>query len=839
MARIARAADARIARGVRGVMGIAWSEMWRAWRASVRRPGFLLLASGVLALGIGVMSTVFSMIDGVLLEPLPYPQAQQLAALGPVEQGDVGLVSSQQYQQLADLPGVAKHGLFRVLPTVNVAGSDSPVMVSALEMDRGLLPTLRVRPVLGRNFDLAEDRPHGAPAVLLFHGFWKRHFGGNPSVIGRSMRVEGVAHTIVGVLPAGFDLGRAQIALPSALPSQSHDDSNVFTMVVRRQPGSTLHGLGAQVVTRMRGVRAERGQRETDLRREPFGAQGFGEQQHAGQRAMAVMWLACAALLLLLVVVNLTNLMVLRSMNRDHEASIRGALGASPWRMALPLIAEGLLIGLVALLIGQALAASGLLALRTCMPVDWMAVEWTRPDGLRLGGRAWALAGFISVLSALMAASLGLWRGRAALSMTSLREGGRSGLGRRGAWVGRALVIAQVALASLLLCAAGIFLHTLLDNARTNLGFDPRGVLTFELAPVERTYPDASAVHTLSRRLTERLQRMPGVEQATMTTNLPAGDDRGQFNIGGLHLPGGEEFNEQFRGVGPGYFHLFGIHVLKGRAFADGDVRGGEAVAIVNQRFADVHYGGHALGKTIQQFALKRPRTNVNILSARIVGVVANTYQFGPEDPDSVRPILYLPFAQMPEDDLLVFRGIEPLRFALKVHGRPERYRAAVRRAVAEVAPDQPISRLYSMADIVHDITSDTKFSLLLVGVLGSLALLLASVGMYSVMAMAVTARAREFGVRAAMGASPRGLLLQVVRSGLVQIAWGLIIGLLMGVAGSGLLHAAVAQLGRRMFDPWSMAAVCLVLGAAGVMACLAPARRAGRVQPMLVLRGE
>ncbi|MBD8897563.1 ABC transporter permease [Rhodanobacter sp. DHG33] len=817
-------------------MTIFLAEIWQAWRATVRRPGFLLLAAAVLALGVGSASAVFTLVDGVLLRPMPYPEPHRLVALGKVEQGNVVGVSPQQYQQLADLPGVNSLGIFKGETTAtNVSGDGEPVQVPAQAIDHNLLPTLRVQPVLGRNFSAQEDQPNGPPVVLIYHGFWLRRFGGNPAVIGKTMQVEGIAHTIVGVLPAGFDLGQASIALPTAFRASTPEDSNDYTAVARLEPGFTREGLAAQVQTRLHAFYVAQGRHVYAgdyWLRAHFGTQDFGAEEHHGLRAISLMWLASAALLLVIALVNLTNLMMLRAIGRTHDASVRGALGASPWRVALPSMAEGVLVGLLGVLFGQALAAMGLAAIRIWMPADWMVVEWTRPGGLSLGWPAWALAIAVGLFGALVATFLGLWRGHAALSADSLREGGRSGFSRRSGLLGRLLVIAQVALASLLLCAAGVFLRTLLDNAKIDLGFDARGVLTFELAPVKATYPDAASVQVLSQRLVERLRRIPGVSQAAMGTNLPAGDFSGQWRMN-MHAPGGEDFNAQLHAADPGFFGVFGIRLLQGRLFADTDVRGGEAVAIVNQKFADQHYHGRALGQIIQR------GSGADMLSARIVGVVASTYQFGPEDPDAATPILYLPLAQMPDDILRAFRTYEPLRFAIKVQGDPDGYRDAVKKAVAEVAPDQPINHVYSMAWIVHDITTDTEFDLMLVGLLGGLALLLAGVGMYAVMAVAVAAREREFGVRAALGASPRRLLLLVLRGGLLQIVLGLAAGVVLGAAGSGVLRAVVVQLGRSVFDPWALLAACIVLACAGVLACLVPAMRAGRTAPMHALRGE
>ncbi|WEN16120.1 ABC transporter permease [Rhodanobacter sp. AS-Z3] len=818
-------------------MKVWLSEVLRAWRASLLRPGFLLLAVGVLALGVGSTSAVFTLINGILLQPLPYAEPHQLVVPGQLQQGQVQAVSPQQYQQLTDLPGIGSLGLFKDgQSATNIAGTGEPVQVPALEIDRGLLPTLRVQLALGRNFTAHEDQPHGPPAVILYHDFWLHHFGGNAAVVGQTMQVEGLAHVIVGVLPAGFDLGQASIALPTAFSARSRDDGTNYTAVARLSPGVSREALSAQVDTRLRAFYAAQGSHAYGgdyWHNAHFGAQDFGTVQHADQHATSLMWLSCAALLLVIALVNLTNLMMLRAIGRSHDAAVRGALGAPHWRVALPSMAEGVLIGLGGLLLGQGLAALGLLALRTWMPLDGMAVEWMRPGGLSLGREAWTLAAGIGLFGALIATLLGLWRGRAALSIDSLREGGRSGLSRRSGILGKILVIAQVALASLLLCATGVFLHSRLAADRVDLGFDARNVLTFELAPVKAIYPDAAAVRQLTQRLGDRLKQIPGVLQAEAGTNLPAGDFSGQWNTGGLHVLGGENFNAQFRGIDPAFFEVFGIHLRQGRLFDHTDVHGGEAVAIVNQKFAAMYYGGHALGQMIQQ------GSGADMLSARIVGVVANTYQFGPEDPDSVLPILYLPLTQVSDDDLRAFRSYEPMRFALKVHGQPDNYRAAVQRAVSEVAPEQPISHVQSMAYVVRNTTTDTEFDLMLVGLFSALALLLAGMGMYAVMAVAVALRERELGVRAALGASPRGLWLLVLRVGLLQIVFGLLAGLVLGAAGARVLRAVVVQLGRSVFDPWSIAASCAVLLFAGLLACLIPALRAGRTHPMRALRGE
>ena len=814
-------------------MNVWFTEIWRAWRASLRRPGFFLLATMVLALGVGASVAVFALIDQVLLQPLPVPQAARLVVLGPQQEGQVSSVSPQQYQHLRSLKGVQSIGLMESFtPAVNIAGEGKPQQVPVTYADRGLLPTLGVHVQLGRNFSAQEDMAHGPGVVILSHGFWQRRYGGDANIVGRSMQVEGVTHTIIGVLPASFAaLGNGgAIMLPTALAADSQNDGSNYTAIARLSDGIAATSVGAQVDTRLHAMyEASKNSYSyyTYWQHAHFGTQDFKAWQHADSQPVLVLFMATALFVLLIALVNLTNLMLLRALARSHDAAVRSALGAPFVRLALPALGEGLLVGLAGALAGMALALLGLRLLQGLMPAEWLPA-----GGLHFGAAGWTLALLIGLLGALFAAALGLWRSRAASAVDELREGGRSGMGRHSGRVSRVLVVAQVALATALLSAAGLFLHTLYDAAHTPLGFSSDGILTFELAPVKAEYPDSASVQTLSQRLLERLHALPGVTAATATTNLPAGDFKGQFNLGGVHVAGGEQFGPQYHGVSPGFFKLFGIHLREGRAFARSDIRGGEAVVIVDRTLVQKRYGGHALGKLIQR------GSGQHAWSARIVGVVDGTRQYGPLG--TQQEMLYVPLAQMTDDAMRVFRRFEPMRFALRVNGDPNGYRNAVHAAVAAVAPDQPIASVRTMNDIVRSTTADMRLNLLLVGIFATLSLLLAAAGMYAVMAVAVAAREREFGVRTALGASPSRLTRMVLRNGLLQIVIGLMLGVGLALALSGVLHAVMEQIGRsNAFDPLAIVGVCVVLAIAGLLACLLPAMRAGRVHPMRALRGE
>ena len=802
-------------------------EIWQAWRASLRRPGFLLLATSVLALGIGASVAVFALIQGTLLKPLPYPHAQRLVAVGMMN--DYGAQTSPAlHQHLQGMQGVESTGIATSLAPSNVMIGGRPMQVPTMLADHHVLSTLEVRLPLGRNFTADEDRPHGPPVVILGYAFWKNQFGGTPGVLGESLTIEGKPHAIIGVLPQRFDLmGKIDIVLPTALKANSHDDGTNYTSVARLAPGVGIASVSAQVDARARAIDASQSStasRQAWLARQHFAAIPLQEQMHFSARGILLLFQASALLVLLIALVNLGNLMLLRSLARSHDGAVRLALGASLWRQSVPAFADALLIGLGGSLVGVLLAWAALGVLRHVVSTETVDL-----NAAVLDVRAVLLALLVGVGSALSAAGIGVWRSRKLGDMDYLREGGRSGFGRADQRLGRVLVVTQVVMATSLLVVAGLFLHTLYDAAHVQLGFSDQRILTMELAPVKTSYPDAASVQRLTQHVLDRLRAQPGVEAAVASTNLPVGQ---QLNLP-AHAPGQEPSSIQFRAISPGFFSAFGIALRQGRAFDPRDARGGEAVAIINRHLADHVYEGNALGKVIVVYQ------GPDEVQARIVGVVANTSQYGPLGPQP--PIVYLPLAQTPNKLIALIRTFAPMRFAIRVHGDPLAYRAVMREAVARVAPTQPIANMRTLASIVEGTTADARLDLLLIGVFAALALVLASAGLYAVMAVSVAAREREIGVRMALGSSSPRLLAWVLRGGVVQIGIGLLLGFALTLAAARSLRELILNtLGSdSAFDPWTMLAVAVLLLVAGALACLIPALRASRIHPMRALRGE
>lgn len=812
-------------------MNVWLAELWRAWRASLRRPGFLLLAAGVLALGIGACAVAFVLVEQVLLKPLPLSRPEQLMAAGKLRQGWPPRISTRQYAALQKLDGVQSIGLMAfATPTVNIMSRGMPQRAAVTYADPGLLPTLGLQPQLGRNFIAGEEDSRGAQIVMLSHDFWERQYAGDPSAIGQILKVEGTPHTIVGVLPEALSLSSygGDIMLPADLGPDTAGDQHLYIAVVRLAAGASPAAVNAQVAARLRAEAESSG---TDpAHRARFGVLGYQASLHVGGALVLVLFQAGALLVLLIAVVNEANLLFLRALAQQRDTAVRSALGARHWHLASPLLAEGLLVSLFGTGLGALLAMLGIAIVRSIIPPQLTGGE------LHLGVQTLLLMLLVSLLVTLGSALLGIWRARAMVSFNDLREGGRSGGTQQQGRLNRVLVTAQVMLTAVLLCACGIFLQQAWKNAHLQWGFDGANVATLALAPVQADYPDVRSVSALSQRLVERMRQLPGVLGAAASTSLPVNDFFGTFGTP-AHAPGNEAVTVLYRAVGTDYFRLFGIRAQRGRLFSTEDRRGSEAVAIISRAMAERQYGGNALGQQVQMDDAAHPGRP---WTARIVGVVDDTYPRSDRAGDPPPTELYVPLEQMPDALLASLRVNGSMQFALRVRGDVSGYAKALRELVATVAPEQPIDDVRSMRSIVEENMSGSMTGIWICGVLAAMALLLAAAGLYAVMSVAVTAREHELGVRAALGASPVRLAAAVLRGGMVQVAAGLALGLLLAAAFPRLFAASFAQLGTDVsIGPWVAGGVCAVLLTFGLLACLMPAVRAGRVQPMRVLQGD
>jgi putative ABC transport system permease protein len=789
-------------------------EITVAWRNCFRRPGFLLLASLTLTLGIGACSTTFALINSFLLSPPPYEDPAHVAILG----DDIKTMTPMQYQQLPGLPEYSGVGAISSNKLRNVSGKGRPVLVPGRPADRGFLNTLGIKMTLGRNFTEDEDRPNGPSVAIVSHRLWLNELGGSADIVGQAIDLDGKPATVVGVLPPDFQFFQlVDILVPLALPQVSDDTGNHLLVVARLKPGVRLAQASADLNTRMYS-------RAANIKLDPadhlvFSATSVGRYFSGLAASVVLMFFAFSACLLVLVAANLSNLLLIRALVRGQDIAVRSALGADTVRLSLPSFAEGLLVGALGIFGGLVLASLGLSWINGYIPLYWM----NSLQGAHLGARVYVFAILLGAAIPALSSLLAVRRARARNITQELGSGSRAGWSRGSRLAGRALLITQVCFASTLLIVALALSRSISLLSKVDLGLNPGAVLTFTVNPLPARYPDAVAWQSFMQHLMPRLQEIPGAEQVAASTNLPIGTP---FSVP-LKLPDGSTRYVQYRPVTPGFFAVFGIPRISGRDFAEQDTQTSERVAIVNVAFAQRYFKDQIQGQTIDPTLMLSGR--------RVIGVVGNVRQSGPQLP--VEPEVYIPLTQVSDALMQSIRHFMAMHFYLKMKGRPGLAAPAVRAAVQEFAPDQAISDLSEFNEVVANITAPQRLNLKLVGILSLLALMVANVGLYSVASVAIASQMREFGIQAALGAGPQRLVRQILTDVLQQILIGLVLGTAAGFILSRYLRSTITGLEAVRLGDVLMTGALLAL--VGVFVCLRPAMRAARVNPVEALKEQ
>jgi predicted permease len=789
-------------------------EITVAWRNCFRRPGFLLLASLTLALGIGACSTTFALINNFLLSPPPYEDPDRVAMLG----DDIKTMTPMQYQQLPGLPDYSGIGAVSSYKLWNVSGKGRPVLVPGRPADRGFLNALGIKMALGRNFTEDEDRPNGPSVAIVSHRLWLNQLGGSADIVGQAIDLDGKPATVVGILPPDFQFFQpVDVLVPLALPQVSDDPGNHLLVVARLKPGVRLAQASVNLNTRMYS-------RAADIKLDPSDHLVFSATSVRGYfsgfaASIVLMFFAFSACLLALVAANLSNLLLLRAVVRGRDIAVRSALGADTVRLGLPSFAEGLLVGALGIFGGLVLASLGLSWINGYIPLYWM----NSLQGAHLGPRVYVFAILLGAAIPALSALLAVRRARMRNLTQALGSGSRAGWSRGSRLAGRALLITQVFFASTLLIIALALSRSISRLSKVDLGLNPGPVLTFTVNPLPARYPDAVAWQSFLQHLMPRLQEIPGAEQVAASTNLPIGTP---FSVP-LKLPDGSTRYVQARPVTPGFFAVFSIPRISGRDFAEQDRQTSERVAIVNVAFAQRYFKDQIQGQTIDPTLMLSGR--------RVIGVVGNVRQSGPQAP--VEPVVYIPLAQVSDSLMESIRHFMAMHFYLKMKGRPGLAMPGVRAAVQEIAPDQAVSDLSEFNEVVASITAPQRLDLKLVGILSLLALMVANVGLYSVASVAIASQTRDFGIQAALGAGPRRLVAQILTDVLRQILAGLLLGTAAGFIVSRYLRNTIT--GLDAVGLGDVLLTCALLALVGVFVCLRPAVRAARVNPFEALKEQ
>jgi putative ABC transport system permease protein len=791
-----------------------------SWRRLVRSPGFTAVAVITLGLGIGANSAIFSVVNTVLLSPLPYAESDRLVGIFSVLT-EPTVMSGPDFMDIRDQASVFEGLAAYDTETRTLTGAGDAERVPVGAVTPGFFEVLRVRPVLGRTFRPEEMEPGHERVALLSHGFWLERFGGDPGVLGRTITLSGREHEVVGVAPPGFDLppGRA-LWVPFANEGMfaTARRAMYLSVIGRLGAGVTLAEAEAEVSTI--AARLEAAYPESNV---GYGAtvRPLREVVVGDARAPLLVLLGAVGLVLLIACANVANLLLARAAGRAGEFSVRAALGAGKARLVRHLLTESVMLGALGGALGLLLAVLGTRILLALGPEGIPRLDEVGVDGTVLAFTAAAalLTGILFGLApALQVARTNL--------ASSIREGGRGAPGGRGNRLRSGLVVGQTALAVVLLVGAGLLLGSFARMVQVDPGFHSDGVLTFPLSLPEAAYPEDAQVRDFYSRFLDRLETVPGVRSAdAVVPGLAGGQSFSlSFTVDGREpLAPGESQTLQTRVATAGYFSTAGIPIRRGRAFTEWDREDTPGVLVLNEAAVRSHFPDEdPLG---QRITLGWTRGGVSV-SGEVVGVVGNVRHFGLASEPV--PEVYIPHAQVPNAGMTV---------VLRTAGDPLAVAGPVRAALRELDPSLAAGTFVPLEDQLSSSVAQPRFYALLLSLFAAVALTLAAVGILGVMSYLVAQRTREIGIRMALGADARAVHRLVIGRGMLLTVAGLALGI---PATFALTRVIESQLyGVEPGDPATLAAVAVLLTAVAFLSSYIPSRRATRIDPMVALRGE
>jgi putative ABC transport system permease protein len=808
------------------MLGTIWLDLRYAARGFLKSPGFTLVALVALALGIGANTAIFSVVNAVLLQPLPYRDADRLVTMWEDNRNGNHPRNVISPTNFLDWKSRAKsfEGMAAFCDRqFNLAGAGEPVAVPSQVAETGLFAVLGANAMLGRTFTDEDGEPGRGNVIVISHGFWQRQFGGATDVIGKTVALEGAKVTVIGVMPADFKWfvkENSQTGKPAELwvPTRLRPvPGRYLSAVGRLKDGVSFAEAQAEMNALMAHIGQERPQYNTNM-----GATLVPvREQLAGEIKKPLMiLLGAVAFVLLIACANVANLMLARAASRSKEIAIRAALGAGSGRIVRQLLTESLLLAVAGGLLGVGLAAWGVDALVALSPPNLIGAARV---GVSLPVLAFTLG--VSAVTGVVFGLLPALEASRADAGDALKEAGRGNTGSRSRHARSTFVVAQVALALVLLVGAGLLVRSFKRLVSVDPGFDPKNLLTMRVQLPPRKYKEDAQVVNFYRQATAQMSTLPGVRSVSVANYLPFYTGLGartDFWIDGQPAPPhGSEPATDVRVVDENYFNALGIPLRQGRNFTAQEATEDRHTIIISEALARRYFPGeNPVGKRIAVEMMDKPPMN------EIVGVVGDV-RYDKLDGETF-PMVYWTQPQLTYSEMT---------FVVRTEGDPASLAGAARRVVQSIDPQQPVADVRTMESWVGESVSRARFGTLLLTIFSGLALLLAAVGIYGVMAYTVAQRQQEIGIRMALGAQTRDVLRMIMRQGMgmtmVGVALGLAGGLALTRVISGLLYGVSAT------DPLTFAGVALLLTLVALVACLIPARRATKVDPMIALRYE
>ncbi len=803
-----------------------WQDLRYGVRMLLRSPGVTVIAVLALALGIGANTAIFSVVNGVLLRPLPFEEPGRLVRLSEdapqVPQMSISYPNFLDWrEQNKVFTGIAA----LQFQSYNLTGTNEPERLPGRNVSANFFSLLGVKPAAGRTFLPEEDRPGAARVCVVSNGLWQRRFGSDPNLVGKQLTLNNESYTVVGVLPPSYRFGTATdvfapIGLKADTMTERGNHPGIYA-IARLKPGVTVEQARSELVGLAKRLAKQYGKGDSAT------VTSLQEFFVGDIRPSLLVLLGAVGFVLLIACANVANLLLARAASRSREIAIRTALGAGRLRIIRQLLTESVLLALLGGVFGLLLALWGIDAIRSAS-ID--SIPTTAVINLDTSVLLFTL--FVSLLTGVV---FGLAPALHASKLDlneSLKEGGRSATTGSGSkQLRNLLVVSEVALSLMLLVGAGLLIKSFTHLRATDPGFDPQKLLAMQLA-LPAKEGEGRKVANFFSELDARLKAIPGVEAIAFSTGLPLfGTGDTSFAIEGRpELESGKRPQTMQYITSPDYLRAMGIRLVKGRFFNEHDTQNSQLVAVIDEAFARQQFPNEEpLGQRIAG-----DKQN-DIPAAEIVGVVAHVKHFGVDAPERIQPQLYLAFNQVPDKFLPLV--VDRMNLVIRTTTDPAGMTAVVRREVAAIDKNQPVYNVNTMEQVLSESIATERLSTTLLAVFACVALILAAVGIYGVMSYTVAQRTHEIGVRMALGAQARDVLRLVVGQGMTLALIGVAVGLLGAFAVtrvmSGLLFGVSAT------DPVTFIGVALLLATIALLACLIPALKATKVDPMIALRYE
>jgi putative ABC transport system permease protein len=787
-----------------------------------------------LTLGIGANTAIFSVVNAVLLKPLPYPEPERLVRIYEKSpQFDTMSISypnfldwqerNQSFEQMA---------AFRY-DGFNLTGGDTPERIQGRLVSASFFSTLGISPTIGRAFLPEEDKPGGNPAVILGHRLWQSRYGADPQLLGKPLTINGKDYTVVGILPADFSFySQAELFLPIVtiddVARNSREIHPGLQAVGRLKPGVTLEQARIEMENIGRSLAEQYPKTNTE---QSVALRSMYEDVVGDIRPILLVLLGAVGFVLLIACANVANLLLARAAARQKEIAIRTALGASRLRIIRQLLTESILLSITGGALGLLLALWGTDALVAAIP-DTIP----RAENISLDSGVFGFTLAVSLLTGIVFGLMPALQASKPDLNESLKEGGRGSTSGRHR-VRSLLVVCEVALALVLLIGAGLMIRSIMRLRDVQPGLDPHNVLTMQIPLSSSMASEPAKIRTFHRQLLERVHAVSGVQSAAINSNMPltGEDSEAPFWVGAGPRPAPENIMFALMyPTSPGYIKAMGIPLLKGRFLAEQDTEKTQTVIVIDESMARGLFSSEEpIGKLITIPGIG----GIPDISCEIVGVVGHVKHFGldMDVKSKIQYQFYLPFVQVP--DLFLPSLSQNVTLLARTQADPISMTAAIKKEVLAVDKDQPINNVRTMEQILSTSISQQRFSMLLLGIFATVALILAAVGIYGVMSYSVAQRKHEIGIRMALGASRSDVLRLVVGQGMALTAAGVGAGLLGAFFLTRLMESLLFAVSAT--DPLTFIAIALLLAAVALVACAVPARRATKVDPMVALRYE